>query len=332
MDESNYSTGRLADIVSRCESLEEYKKILHSLKSQKEEWVKQINRILDNSNLSIVNFAKLCGVSRITVQKWKNGAVPKNRDTFIRIGFAARYNINEMNNFLERYGRCTKLYARNLEDSVYIFVLTTDEIEHTYKQCEIIIELIRKEMAEQSIEDKLIYETSGVLLNLISINKLGELVDFIKTNAGIFSNQYGKFYSYVEIFIRLNMVGDISDKDNISMLTTDCSSSLKHCIYDIVNHKWYPKRNKIISLGIHLNMNTDQINAMLKFANMEELCAKNPFENSIIYALENAMLEDMIFTGTDDLRLYVKEVLISLGFSEVEFLLDEASGTNDDTF
>lgn len=332
MKSNDYSTRKLYDIVSRCESLEEYKEILHSLKSQKDEWVKQINTILNNSKYSVAEFAKLCEVSRMALQKWKNGSVPKNRDTFIKIGFAAGYNLNEMNSFLERYGRCPKLYARNLEDSVYIFVLTSDEIEHTYKQCERIIELIRNEMSGQSIENNLLFETSGVLLKLIDIKKTDDLVDFVKKNAGIFSNQYSKFYSYVELYINLNRLGDTSDRDNISMITTECSSSLRHCIYDIVNRKWYPRRNKIISLGIHLNMNADQINEMLKLANMEELCARNPYENAIIYALENAMLEDMIFTGTDTLRIYVKEMLVSLGFTDVDFLIDESGYISDDTF
>ncbi|MGN0370940.1 MAG: hypothetical protein ACI4EW_10380 [Butyrivibrio sp.] len=333
MDKTNYSTKKLYDIVSRCESLEEYREILHSLKSQKDEWVIKINEILKESKHSAVDFAKLCEVSRITVQKWKNGSVPKNRETFIKIGFAAGYGLDEMNNFLERYGRCTKLYARNLEDSVCIFVLTTEEIEHTYEKCKMIIDLINKEIQGQAIENKIMYETSGVLLNLINMRKLGELVEFIRKNAGLFSNQYSKFYSYVELYINLNKIGDTSNRDNISIMTTDCSSSLKHCIYDIVNRKWYPKRNKIISLGIHLNMNTDQINEMLVLANMEKLCAKNPFENSIIYALENAMLEDIIFCGTDTLRLYVKDILISLGFSDVEFLLGEAADSvSDDMF
>lgn len=326
------STKTLFDRVSRCESLEEYKELFKSLGDHREEWSKQINRILTKNNYSVTEFAKKCKVSRVTVQKWKNGSLPKSRETFIRIGFAANYNLEEMNNFLERYGRCQRLYARNLEDSVCIFVLTSEDIEHTYEKCEAIIDLIKKEMEEAFIEEKLLYDTADVLSKLIKLHSLEELVEFIKKNAGIFANQYNRFYSFVEMYINLNRIGDTSDKNNISMLMTNCSPSLKFCVYDIVNHKWYPKRNKIISLGIYLNMSAEQINEMLRLVNMEELCARNPFENSIIYALESAMLENVICFGTDGLRNYVKNILVSLGFTDVEFLLDETDNENEDVF
>lgn len=87
-----------------------------------------------------------------------------------------------------------------------------------------------------------------------------------------------------------------------------------------ITEKWYPQRNKIISLGIHLNLDVDQINEMLELAQMEKLCAKTPFENAIIYALENAKLEDQIHCdGTNDLCLYVRKILLSLEFEGVEF-------------
>ena len=326
------STKTLFDRASRCENLDEYKELFKSLSSQREEWSKKINRILAENNYSALEFAEKCKVSRVTVQKWKNGSIPKSRDTFIRIGFAADYNLDEMNNFLERYGRCQRLYARNLEDSVCIFVLTSADIEHTYQKCEAIIELIKKEMQEAFIEDTLLYDTSNVLTNIINLRSVEELVKFIKTNAGIFSNQYNKFYSFVEMYINLNRIGDTTDRNNISMLMTNCSPSLKFCVYDIVNHKWYPKRDKIISLGIYLNMSADQINEMLRLANMEALCPRNPFENSVIYALESALLENIICHGTDSLRNYVKNILVSLGFTDVEFLLDEADNKYEDVF
>ena len=324
------STKTLIDRVSRCESLDEYKELFKSLASQREEWSKKINRIMAENNYSASEFAQKCKVSRVTVQKWKNGSIPKNRETFIRIGFAANYSLNEMNNFLERYGRCQRLYARNLEDSVYIFVLASDDIEHTYQKCEAIIDLINKEMEKTFIEDALLYDTSNVLTNIINIQSVEELVEFVKTNAGVFANQYNKFYSFVEMYINLNRIGDTSDRNNVSMLMTNCSPSLKFCVYDIVNHKWYPKRNKIISLGIYLNMSAEQINEMLRLANMEELCPRNPFENSIIYALESAMLENVICLGTDTLRNYVKNILNSLGFTDAEFLLDEIDNEFED--
>lgn len=152
------------------------------------------------------------------------------------------------------------------------------------------------------------------------------MMEFVQQKAAIYKNQYHKFYDYVELFIQKNLLSDATKEDNVHLLANSqqWSSSLRQCVSEISQKKWYPQRNKIISLGIHLNMDVEQINEMLGLAQMEELCAKIPFESAIIYALENAKLEDKIYCdGTDELCLYVKKVLEDLEFEGVEFFLEE---------
>ena len=324
---SEITTGYLYDVASRSESLEEYKKLLVSIADQKKNWTQIINQIVSDNGYSASEFGKICGVSRQAAQKWMSGAVPKKRETFIRIGFAAHYNLEQMNYFLQRYGRCNKLYPKCLEDSVYIFVLNSDTIEHTYQSCQSIIDLLKVELTttEEDNQNES-YETIALLESLSSLSTLPEMLAFVAENTSVYRDQYSKLYTYVEDFIQRNLLSDGIEEDSVYNLANSqqWSSSLRHCVSEISQKKWYPDRNKIISLGIHLNMDVDQINKMLELAQMEELCAKNPFENAIIYALENAQLEDVIYTdGTDTLCVYVRRVLESLDYSGVDFFMDE---------
>ena len=324
---SEITTGYLYDVASRSESIEEYKKLLVSIADQKKNWTQIINQIVSDNAYSASEFGKVCGVSRQAAQKWMNGAVPKKRETFIRIGFAAHYNLEQMNYFLQRYGRCNKLYPKCLEDSVYIFVLNSDTIEHTYQSCQSIIDLLKVELTttEEDNQNES-YETIALLESLSSLSTLPEMLAFVAENTSVYRDQYSKLYTYVEDFIQRNLLSDGIEEDSVYNLANSqqWSSSLRHCVSEISQKKWYPDRNKIISLGIHLNMDVDQINKMLELAQMEELCAKNPFENAIIYALENAQLEDVIYTdGTDTLCVYVRRVLESLDYSGVDFFMDE---------
>ena len=324
---SEITTGYLYDVASRSESIEEYKKLLVSIADQKKNWTQIINQIVSDNGYSASEFGKICGVSRQAAQKWMNGAVPKKRETFIRIGFAAHYNLEQMNYFLQRYGRCNKLYPKCLEDSVYIFVLNSDTIEHTYQSCQSIIDLLKVELTttEEDNQNES-YETIALLESLSSLSTLPEMLAFVAENTSVYRDQYSKLYTYVEDFIQRNLLSDGIEEDSVYNLANSqqWSSSLRHCVSEISQKKWYPDRNKIISLGIHLNMDVDQINKMLELAQMEELCAKNPFENAIIYALENAQLEDVIYTdGTDTLCVYVRRVLESLDYSGVDFFMDE---------
>lgn len=323
----NISTGYLYDVVSRSEDIDEYKKLLYGIADQKKEWIQIIDKIVKDNGYSAAELGRLCGVSRQAAQKWIKGSLPKKRETFIKIGFAAHYNLEEMNFFLQRYGRCTKLYPRSLEDSVYIFVLNSDTIEHTYESCQSIIDLLNVELTTTQDDGKSEnYETMKVLESLTNLSTLAEMLTFVANNATIYRTQYSRLYEYIEDFIDKNLLSDGMEDDNVTNLacSQQWSASLRQCVSEISQKKWYPQRNKIISLGIHLNMNLEQINKMLDYAQMEAICAKNPFENAIIYALENAQLEDIIRTdGTDVLCRYVKKILESLDYSGVDFFLEE---------
>lgn len=331
---SDISTGYLYDVASRSESLEEYKKLLVSIADQKKNWIQIIKQIVSENEYSGSAFARACGVSRQAAQKWMSGAVPKKRETFIRIGFAAHYDLDQMNYFLQRYGRCNKLYPKCLEDLVYIFVLSSETIEHSYKSCQSIIDLLKVELTTTENDDQgESCETMALLESLSSLSTLPEMLSFVADNTSVYRNQYSRLYAYVEDFIQRNLLSDGIEEDSVYNLANSqqWSSSLRHCVSEISQKKWYPDRNKIISLGIHLNMDVEQINKMLELAQMEELCAKNPFENAIIYALENAKLEDIIYTdGTDSLCRYVRNVLESLDYSGVDFFMDELPENYDD--
>lgn len=320
-----YSTGALYDFVARSESIEEYKAVLESLADQKQNWMSIIHSIMEENNFSAKKLAELCGVSRQAVQKWQRGSVPKNRETYIKIGFAANYDLEQMNHFLQRYGCFHKLYPKCLEDSVYIFVLSSDCIEHTYKSCETIIRMLKDEFsAGDNKPDMEVYTTSALEFNITNLQSLQEMISFVADNSQIYKQKYYKLYKYIEEFIQKNLLPDGDDSVFLLANSQQWSSSLRQCVSEISQKKWYPQRNKMISLGIHLNMDVTQINDMLELAQMEHLCAKVPFENAIIYALENAKLEDKIYCdGTDDLCLYVKKILLSLNFDGIDFFLEE---------
>ena len=320
-----YSTSDLYDFVSRCESIDEFQKILTNLKSQRIEWINKISEIIRDNQFSESSMANICGISRQSVHKWVNGAIPKSRDTFIRIGFAANYDLDEMNHFLQRYGGWDKLYARNLEDSVCIFLLTNDKIEHTYSNYEKILGLIKQEIHDYDLtNEEETYETTMISMDLMRLKSIPELMEFVHSRSYVFRKQFYKLYDYIEEYINKNLLQD--EEDNISLLakSQQWSSSLRQCVSEVSQKKWYPQRNKLISLGIHLNMNISQINEMLELAQMEKLCARVPFESLIIYSLENAELEDLIHCdGTDELCMYVKNILSSLDFEEGDFFFEE---------
>ena len=111
MEENGFETRLIREEIGRCEDLEELKaRIFPLLQSQQELWIQKMQEILAESGLTKSAFAKRCRVSRVSVDKWCKGAIPKNRETFLRIGMAAEYDLEKMNQLLRRYGQYPELY------------------------------------------------------------------------------------------------------------------------------------------------------------------------------------------------------------------------------
>lgn len=323
-----YNTVRITDFLEHCEDTEDFKSILlPKLRNQRLMWQEKIQQILTDTGLSVRQLAALCRVSEPAVRKWRNGSLPQSRDMFLRIGFAAGYGVEEMNNFLKRYGRCPQLYVKTLEDSVCMFVLRSDTLPHTYACYLEVLEYIREELRKDAQAVQYSYDTVGMSEHFGTLRSMEELVCFAKSNLSSFQASYGRLYSYILAFVKINLQ-DIGDDQYVSFHSmaseSGWSSSLRHCISEIRNKRWFPLRHKIISLGLHLNMDLDDMNKMLAYAQMEPLYSKNPVEAAVIFALEEAKLNDMIFQdGSDELCLFVKDILNRLELEDSEYLIDD---------
>jgi len=335
--DNNFETVFIRDEISKCEDIDELKeRIFPMIKTQQEQWSRKINEIISESGLTKTKFADISGVSRVAINKWCNGSIPKNRETFLRIGMAAGYGREKMNQLLQRYGQYPALYAKSLEDCVCIFVLDKNYGEETLTKYNYILDkikdnIIRNDSAEAEDMSTVLFDEK-----LSNVKDEDELEHFIAENTSIFASTYQKFYAYV----KMNLAANYEDFDgSVFELAEaqDWSSSLRQCVSAIRQNKWYPTRNKIISLGLHLSMDHDQIDEMLELAHMEPLCAKNIFESVIMFILDDASLNNMLDTESeefdpDDLCRYAREILEDFDLPEIESFITELPEMDDDAW
>lgn len=292
MEENDYETRFIREEIGRCEDLDELKaRIFPLLQSQHELWMQKMQEILAESGLTKSAFAKRCRVSRVSVDKWCKGAIPKNRETFLRIGMAAEYDLEKMNQLLRRYGQYPELYSKSLEDCVCIYVLNhrfdmdcvdnreSEKGEEAYglTAYDYILSQIKENMAADADMEIPDINTAQFAERLSQVEDADALTQFIYDNIATFSSAYQKFYAYVKMYVTINYQRYSSSVANLAE-GQGWSSSLRQCVSAIRQNKWYPTRNKIISLGLHLSMDHEQIDEMLTLAHMEPLCAKNLFE------------------------------------------------------
>ncbi len=341
-DEKNEYVGLetvyLKDEVGRCEDIEDLKELVFpKIRTQQADWSRKINDILKEKGFTKSGFAGLCGVSRVSVDKWCKGTVPKNRETFLKIGMAAGLSREKMDQLLQRYGRYPGLYSKSLEDCVCIYVIDHGYGEEAIEKYQYILDRIKASI----IRD----EKAGTVTDLTTekfdaklseVRDEDELEQFITANIAMFSNAYNKLYQDVKKFIAANYM-DPSYAESVYEMAEiqGWSSSLRQCVSAIRQNKWYPTRNKIISLGLHLSMTREQIDEMLALAHMEPLCAKNIFESVIMFVLDDYDLNGMFEAESEDydpdgLCDRAREVLKSLDLPEIDEFISELPEEYDD--
>lgn len=335
---STSETGLLNQSLEYIGDPEELKnQYLSSVRQLSIAWSEKIQEIMARQHYTPQALATLCGVSRSGVVRWLEGSIPGRRDTFIRIGFAAEYDLSEMNKFLQRYGRYNQLYAKSLEDSVYIFVLNSETLPHTYATCQELLERIRSHLQQPEAVLVGFKETGLLSLDLLSLETPDELEQFIQDNLGqylsAFSKLYDRVWSHITAlnwdYMKQNST-DRRDTFSVKQLadTQGWSASLRRCVSEIRQRKWFPQRTKIISLGLHLNLNREMIDELLELAHMEHLCAKNPVEGAIIFAVMDADVSELIpdpelRDASTDLCEHVRVVLEQLELPDAGELIQD---------
>ena len=194
--------------------------------------------------------------------------------------------------------------------------------------CRNIIQAEREDASDISTED---FDEK-----LSDVKNEDELEAFIAENSAVFATAYHRFYAYVMTFIEANYRSAGGTVYELA-LGQEWSSSLRQSVSAIRQKKWYPTRNKIISLGVHLSMDQEQVDMMLGLAHMEPLCAKNLFESVIIFLLEDARLNGMLnkrsdMYDPDDLCRYARKILEELNLPELEDFISELPEADDESW
>ncbi len=337
MNYSELGTEFIKKEIEKCENLEDLKeRVFPKLRTQRNEWSRKVNDIIKEKGFTKSRFAELCGVSRVSVDKWCKGSLPKNRETFLRIGMAAGYSLEKVNQLLQRYGQYPALYSKSLADCVCIYVINHGYGEETVEKYQFILNKIKENIIrDDNADDTANVTTEKFDAKLSEVQNEDELERFIADNIAMFSNAYHKLYAYVKMIIDTNYMEPARTASVFEIAEIQgWSSSLRQCVSAIRQNKWYPTRNKIISLGLHLSMDHKQIDEMLRLAHMEPLCAKNIFESVIMFILEDASLKNMLDIhlggyNPDDLCDYAREILCSLDLPEVEDFISELPEVDD---
>ena len=330
MENEEFRTEYIQEQIIDCNSVEELEScVLHMIKTQQEQWSVKFNQILKENGYKKTEFAAMCNVSRVTVDKWCKGSIPKNRETFIKIGLAAGYNLEQMDVFLNKYGQYPGLYSKDLDDCICMYVLKQMKGKEALEQYNHIRDEICVDFKKETVKGAQNITTARFDAKLAEVNNQDALEEFITSNRAVFSLAYHRLYSAIKADIDANYVGDAGSDYEFAQ-AQGWTSSLRQTVSAIRQNKWIPTRNKIISLGLHLGMEREQIDNLLMLAHMQPLYAKNIFESVIIFILTNAFCLNITNSESDEydpdgLCKHAKKILAELNLPELDSFLAEVA-------
>ena len=296
-------TELIRDEVTRAYDVDDMREILNKYSGSYINWKKFINEILALYGYNVSKLAADCGFSRNTVKKWRdNGDMPRSRKEFIKLGFGIGMSLQELNDLLQRYGKYPKLYAKSIEDAIYIYALTHEKTFAEAEELSVkLVEYLNMLSADQATDDISDQKNTSIIQDRITgLNQDEDLVRFIDENKSIFDSVYTKLIDYIDSYVNERTVNYADTNESLSLnslLSGKISNPLvvghfNDMVSALRTRKVIPNRLRLVALGIHLDMTVDEIDTMLGFANMERLCSKDRVECAIIFAVENLLLND----------------------------------------
>ncbi len=311
MIDQRIQTAYIREEALDCLNIEDLKEnVFPMIRKKEEEWAKKITEIRKlckqkDKTCTQEEFARRCGMDRGATNNWcSKGSFPRHRETFLRIALTAGYTVPETDRFLQRYGGYSGLYSKTLQDCVCIYVIEhVPEAERIDAYDRILNRIWEKvyghspaekpeDITTQRPDEKPKDITTHRLdEKLGAVRSVDELEQFILESISVFSYANYRVQAYAEVFFQENYQNNVFYKQtSIKALAEELvwPSFLRRDLYQIKNREWKPDREKIISLGICLAMDLEQVDLMLDMAHMEPLCAKNKNECVAMFILEDA--------------------------------------------
>ena len=269
------------------------------------DWKQYINELVALYGHSYDKFAAATGINRTTVRNWCiDGRLPRNRESFIKLAFGLKMNLDETNELLSKYGKYSALYAKDIYDAITIFVINKrtndwDNENYSYESLNKWLEKYKDIKSDVIINKKLSYspKTFKVHESIMSIRNDEEFERFLWENKSVFLTSYSRLITYIDDFIsiRKHEFEDVFNDDYSQkyswhkiVIEKNLNTSFEKMISELKTQGILPKRKQLISLGIHLNMTSFDIDKMLSLAHMQKLYAKDKVESLLLYLLRNA--------------------------------------------
>lgn len=321
------TTQELELALTQCDNKQEFEALVNGHQDLfREDWGNHFRRLaLMEHDLTTDDIAAACGVSPATARSYCKRVPAKRRDV-IFLAMRMGMTVQETNNLLVNWAKYHRLYAKNPDDVICIYLLvagckskpaaTFEAYREQYRKLE---EKYRRQKAEKTQNEP------GGDTNIFQqrVIKYAKDATLDPENDVVFNNMMvsllpGFSSSYTKLIRFINSFFSNREQENLEWLHNkdfysdrrrkyNCRKFSPDECFDgdkVYLQKYYkacekikkehtvPGRLFLVSLGIRLNMTVRYINEMLDLAGMGPLSPHDRLDAAIVYLMEEAEIQN----------------------------------------
>lgn len=288
--------------IGKCEDKEEFEELLTNIDKIHIEWLDFVDELINARKLTIADIAAGCNVSESTAKRMLK-TIPSRRENVIKLACILGLNAEQTDHLLTSKANYQKLYAKNLDDLIWIYILKNgpckypdrefSELKNTY--------LMFADGEDEFTTGKDDIKTDYVGDIVSSVENKEKFIFYLNMFTPAFKNGYRKLSEHIDsLFAYKGASANTLFADKPAFLKLHYSQ-----IEQLKKHEC-PSRTYLLVLGIHLGLSTDGINELLDMAGMGSISGKDKLEAAIYYFLEelNVYSPDAFFYPSAARPLY----------------------------
>lgn len=300
-------------ILSQCESKEEYETLVREHQNLYVDWQSHLRPMLDERRLTYKQIAEGCEVSESSARSFIK-KIPAKRENVIMLAMMMRLTVKQTDELLMRWAKFQKLYSRNPNDAIWIYLLKKGGSSHPralFRDYHAAYQLVKKEYQLLNAKVPEVMNTSVFFDEIMcQANQAGAVipgevderfVELMKRGMPSFEKGYQKLLSYIDSFfydmeiednrrLQLQQTGNPKSRQTPNKVfgSDRCwKDTYYRKIRALEKNQVMPCRAFLIALGLRLGMDTGQLNELLNLAGMGPLCPKDRLEGTMVFYLES---------------------------------------------
>ena len=282
-------------LVGQCENQAEYEALVAEHQSLYRNWQEFIGPKIKKKGLKYTHIAEGCGVSRPIASAFDTH-IPVRRSNVIMLAMMLGMNEAETNDLLARHARFHKLYPKNPEDAIWIYLLEKGGSDVPAALFDAYWDVYLEESArcKGNAPQRYAKGTVAVFNEIKSDARKAKAACIAEASSDAVYREmvhrhiqeYGNGYWRLEEFIDRKFEAFRTSPNQMWENHTKFKSAYYDRMQALREDRKLPERMFLVALGIHLELDKEDINKMLELAGMAPLYAKDRLEGAVIFLLE----------------------------------------------